>query len=216
MKIEMHFHTKETSPCGKVPARLGVQAMKNAGYEGIVITDHFSQEIFDKYEKWDQVLEEFLRGYRAALVAGSQLGIRIYLGMEIRFPENLNDFLVYGVTEEFLRENPWSYRLNLETFSKLAQKWGLFLVQAHPFRDGCFPESPEYLQGAEVFNANPRHNSNNSRSLEWAREHHLVETVGSDYHRDGDLYEKGFELLQLPKDEKGLAQALWNLRAQVS
>ena len=41
MKIELHAHTDESSGCGKMPAEELLGRFKGAGYDTIVITDHF-------------------------------------------------------------------------------------------------------------------------------------------------------------------------------
>lgn len=41
MKIELHAHTDESSGCGKMPAEELIGRFKGAGYDTIVITDHF-------------------------------------------------------------------------------------------------------------------------------------------------------------------------------
>lgn len=53
-KFESHFHTKESSPCGKVSARSGIELYHKAGYNGIVVTDHFSQSVLQgpKESNW--------------------------------------------------------------------------------------------------------------------------------------------------------------------
>ena len=40
-KYDIHTHTSEVSPCGKVEAEKVVELYKEAGYTGIVITDHY-------------------------------------------------------------------------------------------------------------------------------------------------------------------------------
>ncbi len=45
--LDMHMHTKETSSCGEVPAAEGVRLYKEAGYQGIMITDHYHKQYFD-------------------------------------------------------------------------------------------------------------------------------------------------------------------------
>ena len=57
MKIEMHAHTSETSPCGSVPADTAVREYARAGYGGMVITDHFNSSILESFpgsarERW--------------------------------------------------------------------------------------------------------------------------------------------------------------------
>jgi L-amino acid N-acyltransferase YncA len=44
--IETHMHTAESSPCGKVRAKRITRMYKDAGYAGIVVTDHFSEGAF--------------------------------------------------------------------------------------------------------------------------------------------------------------------------
>ena len=38
---------------------------------------------------------------------GDELGLDVILGAELRFPENDNDYLVYGIDEAWLRANPY-------------------------------------------------------------------------------------------------------------
>ena len=45
--LDMHMHTKETSSCGEVPAAEGVRLYKEAGYQGVMITDHYHKQYFD-------------------------------------------------------------------------------------------------------------------------------------------------------------------------
>lgn len=40
-KYELHCHTDEVSLCGKVPAGEIAEMYRQAGYSGIVITDHY-------------------------------------------------------------------------------------------------------------------------------------------------------------------------------
>ncbi len=187
-KYETHFHTDETSPCGKVPAATGVRLYHQAGYAGIIVTDHYFRGFFDMhpFSKWEKKIDLFLKGYRSALEEGLRLGIDIRLGMELRFDESFNDYLVYGFDEDFLKSNKKLYRLGLKGFRKLTAGSGITIVQAHPFRFGITPAAPELIDGIEVFNGNPRHDSKNHLALEYAEANGLKMTSGSDFHRIGD------------------------------
>ena len=46
-KYDIHTHTSEVSPCGKVEAEKVVELYKEAGYTGIVITDHYYEGFFE-------------------------------------------------------------------------------------------------------------------------------------------------------------------------
>jgi len=193
LKYETHFHTSETSPCGKVPAAEGVKMYSEAGFTGIVVTDHYCRSFFDRQlgSSWENRMDAFLRGYRHALEAGSKMGIDIHLGMELRFDENLNDYLVYGFDEDFLFKNSELYKLGLKKFRELTAGTGIVTVQAHPFRPGMIPADPKLINGIEVYNGNPRHDSANCLAHSYASENGLLMISGSDFHRPEDVARGG-------------------------
>ena len=49
--IELHLHTSESSPCGRVPAKKGMTMYREAGYDGVVVTDHFSRDVHGRSEE---------------------------------------------------------------------------------------------------------------------------------------------------------------------
>ncbi|MDD4369446.1 MAG: PHP domain-containing protein [Oscillospiraceae bacterium] len=218
-RLATHFHTKESSPCGHIPAAEGVAAYAKAGFQGIVVTDHFSESVWGRPERWggsgqqswNALLEAYMSGWHAAAAAGHKLGLDIFLGLELRFPDNLNDFLVYGVTLPFLQQHPWCYNGSLEAFHDLAQVHDLLVVQAHPFRSMCHPANPAWLDGIEVYNGNPRHDSHNDRALTWAQQTGLLQTAGDDYHQTEDCLGAG---LLFPKLEHLDAAELTGLLRQ--
>ena len=182
--IELHFHTAQSSHCGRVLAEEGVKQYKEQGYSGIVVTDHFSKKERGgpENQSWDEVCDRFLTGYHAARNVADGTDFHVFLGMEIRFPHDENDFLVYGFTEEFLREYRWIYMEELPDLMELAKKENLYIVQAHPFRPKCLLADPNYLHGIEVYNGNPRHDSHNDLAFQAAKKYKLGMTAGSDFH----------------------------------
>ncbi len=193
-QYDLHCHTKESSPCGNVRAAVMIKEYQQAGYNGLVVTDHAYPGCQKKhfFNRKRDFVDYFLQGYHALLQAAGE-DFTILLGMEIRFEENRNDYLVYGVTEEFLRRHGGLAlcKLGVEKFSALAKEEGLLLVQAHPFRTGLVRADARFLDGVEVNNGNQRHNSRNSDALAWAEQHHLMQTSGSDYHELEDLAQGG-------------------------
>ena len=67
-KYEIHSHTKNTSWCGQLDAAELVEKYKDAGYSGIVITDHYSPMTFHISEFFNKkkAIDHFLEGYRKA------------------------------------------------------------------------------------------------------------------------------------------------------
>ena len=192
-KYDTHVHTKEISPCSKVPAKEAVKMYKEAGYHGIIITDHYCDSFFISLGNltWNEKIDSFLEGYNIAFDAGKKLGLKVILGMEIRFVGDSNDYLVYGFDEDFLRNNKELYKLSLKQFRELTKKENILIFQAHPFRSGMIQAPPELLDGIEVFNGNPRHNSNNNLAYGYALKNQLLMLSGSDFHQKVDIARGG-------------------------
>jgi predicted metal-dependent phosphoesterase TrpH len=191
-RYDIHTHTKETSVCGKIPARELAARYIALGYDGIAVTDHLHDEYIESLERaddWNSCVDEYLAGYKAAkdfALSRTRGAFDVVLGIELRYPQSENDFLIFGVDEEFLRAHPYFYRSSPEDFFKNYGSKTL-IIQAHPFRSGCNPAPAGFLHGIEVFNGNPRHDSRNDCALAFAKEHpHLLQICASDTHRDGD------------------------------
>lgn len=210
---EMHAHTRETSRCANIEAFEMIREYIKAGYRGIVITDHMSPSTFVKFEDknipWHEKVDYFLQGYHAALEAADGK-INVLLGMELRFdtPTNINDFLVYGITEEFLYKNPDLLNMDIRSFSKLAHMNKMIIFQAHPFRVGMTVTDPKYLNGIEIYNGNPRHDSSNRIAEMWARKYGLLGISGSDCHMKEDVARGGLFFEKEIKDNKTLVKEL--------
>lgn len=188
-KIDPHVHTSETSPCGKVPGVEVSRIYAEGKYDGIVITDHYYEGYFDTLEglSWDEKIDAYLSGYKLAKEEGDRLGLRVFMGIELRFLENLNDYLIFGIDEDFLRQFPRLYNMNLASFRELSLLKNLLVYQAHPFRVNMVRANPELLDGIEVYNGNPRQISSNDLALRYAKDHDLLMISGSDFHRPEDL-----------------------------
>lgn len=208
-KYEMHCHTSEVSMCGRMRAREVVKAYTDAGYDGIVITDHFSPYTFRNQPslKMSEMADYFLRGYYAAKEA-AEGKIDILLGMELTFYENANDYLVYGLTEQFIRKNTNIMDMGIERFSELAHKNDMAVFQAHPFRNHMTVTNPELLDGVEAYNGNMRHDSRNDIALMWAEKFNLKMSSGSDCHQPEDVARGGIITETRLADEKALADVL--------
>lgn len=183
-KTELHAHTSEVSRCAHICGEELVDIYEKAGYSTVVITDHMSKRTFPvvKKRKWNEYVDDYLIGYNAAMKA-AQGRLNIILGMEISFYENDNDYLVYGVDEKFLRRHPNMMEMGIRKFSEVAKRSGLIVVQAHPFRDHMTVIKPGIVEGIEIFNAHPGHDSRNDIARMWAEKYgYKIRTSGSDFH----------------------------------
>lgn len=212
-KIETHLHTTHTSKCGWLTAPEIIAKYKELGYDGIAVTDHYN------YDTWNYkgidienpvgALDAFLDGYHRMCEEGAKAGIKIYMGAELRFFENQNDYLFYGFDEKLLENPKEIIDMGVVRFSEYKQSVGGVLVHAHPFRNKCVPIDPVLLDGVEILNLNPRHDSRNHLALAYAeRNPHLVRTAGSDCHRPGDEGTTGILSETLPEDSFAFAQLI--------
>ena len=189
---ETHAHTGEISPCGVVKAADVAETYIREGYAGVVITNHFSRYGFTyvKDAPWEEAVEWFYHGYEQVKeAAGDRL--TVLFGAEINLNGDPNDYLVYGVTKEFLLDHPDLLDWRIEKLSDVCREQGFLLVQAHPFRNGMRFVAPERLDGVEVFNGNMRHDSRNFLVAQWAQRYGLIATSGSDFHQMEDTARGG-------------------------
>lgn len=181
---ETHAHTAEVSPCGAMAAREVAQTYRRIGFSGVVITDHMHKGSMRKVlrQPWHAQANYFLEGYRRAK-AVEDAHFRVFLGMEIRFLDSDNDYLLFGIDEDFVRNTPdlHSYA-SLEDFRPVVDANELLLFQAHPFRHEMQIADYHLLDGMEVYNGNSSHNSSNEIAAMWAKTYRLRPSSGSDFH----------------------------------
>ena len=193
-KTETHLHTAEVSRCGKKRAFQLVRAYKEAGYSTIFVTDHFQVNTLDALGdiSWEDKVTIFLSGYYAAKCEGEKIGVCVLPGAEICFGgDDPNHYLVYGLTKDFLLQYENLHTCGIQKLREITKAHGLLLVQAHPHRDGHCVPVPQYVDGFEVYNSNPRHADMSDLSEAEAKEHGLSMIGGSDAHRDEDIAGSG-------------------------
>jgi len=187
MKIDLHVHTSETSSCGKVPAAEMARLYHEAGYDLIVITDHLIAGKNSDMPERERV-DWYLSGYRAAKAEGERLGLTVLLGAEARFSDGSEDFLLFGVQESDI---PWFMALldsgirEGEFYRTVHATGRLLMIQAHPFRTGLRQMPLNQLDGIEVYNGHPDHDSRNDLALSLAGQGDgdFIFTSGSDAHK---------------------------------
>lgn len=207
---DTHVHTAETSACATIAAKELVHVYNRFAYRGLVITDHYHGDFFRprKGLSWQEKMDVWLSGYRSARDEGRKIGMDILLGMEIRFDESPNDYLVYGLDEDFLYTHEALHQRGIQAFKQLAKDNGLLVYQAHPFRKGASPAKPAYIDGIEVYNGNRGHDSRNHLAYAYALEHGLKMSSGSDFHHGDDLATGGMVLDQAPKHSRDFVHYL--------
>ncbi len=158
-KFDLHIHTNVSDAI--CTPKEAVFAAKEAGLDGIAVTDHDS-----------------VKGLAEARKAAKEAGIILVPGLEVT--TNMGDILVLGV-EEKISGTP------SQVFDK-AHSLGGIAILAHPFVGfyqtslaGILNIIKEKIDGIEIYNANTPMNAN-IKAMEAAKKYNLVGIASSDSH----------------------------------
>ena len=197
-KYEIHSHTSECDRDAHLSARELVHLYKDAGYSGMVITDHYIERFYTLWFPEDvkgltheQQVHRWLRGFRTAREEGEKIGFTVLPGAEVRFDGFPNDYLLYGLHEDFFYTVPRLNELkNVKELIALMPE-NICVVHAHPFRDDMVVLTPdEGLFGMEVYNGGTE-KFRNGLARQFAEHYNLAMTSGSDIHGTNRLAKGG-------------------------
>lgn len=197
---ETHLHTSEGSKCAKSTGKEMADACFEAGYTGIMVTDHFyyGNTAIDKSLSWEDWVSEYCRGYENAKEEGDKIGLQVFFGWESTYEGT--DFLIYGLDKEWLISHPEIRDASIREQFKLVHQSGGIVIHAHPYREDFYIPGiklyPDYIDAVETVNAT--HNSkfsNNHYNPEfdikaeiYAAQHNFPRTAGSDVHSNVLLF----------------------------
>ena len=191
---ELHAHTNAASLCSIVEPEEYVKFYMEKGFSGMVITDHFyhGNTSVERYLEWEDFVEQFCQGYYRAKAEGDKVGFTVFFGFEQKFSNGTDEYLVYGISPEWLKSHPEIRDMDRPTFFKTIREAGGFIIQAHPFRQRVYvPDirlSLDYVDAVEVLNLGDR-DKFSRRSYEYAKNLGLPMTAGSDIHSTHRAYE---------------------------
>lgn len=205
-KLELHAHTSPVSLCGHVSPEDTVKAYADVGCDCLVITNHLNPDWLEGDP--DERAAEYLDDYYRAKARGEELGVHVILGVEVRFTENSNDYLVYGVEpDDIAKIIPFIDKGIAEFYRGFKTEKNLIL-QAHPFRKNMVLAPVDSIDGIEAFNCHPNHNSKIAVAARYAKEHGFVYTGGSDHHDTEQEALCVTRVKKLPADSFELAEIL--------
>jgi predicted metal-dependent phosphoesterase TrpH len=186
-RYELHCHDKLCSKCAHNLPEEMVHSYIEAGYDGMVFTNHFlrGNTAVDKSLPWKEKMEAYYNSYLRALNSVTDDNFNVFFGIEHNYGHG-KEVLTYGIDLDFLVRNPDIDQLPLSEYTRLVREYGGFVSQAHPFRHASFidpdvmPE-PENLDAMETYNFfnTPEENQ---QAHEFAIDKGLYETSGADVH----------------------------------
>lgn len=180
-RTELHAHTLPVSRCSEFHAEALVEVYKKTGANAIVLTNHLTPDHFVGRTK-EEVIALYIGAFCELKECAEREGMVAIFGMELRFGENSNDYLIYGIDEEDVARIVEYVESDLATFREGFWKEGYLLIQAHPKRNGMVDVPLSLLDGYEAFNMHPGHNSRPGLSSRVAHEAGLIVTGGTDFH----------------------------------
>lgn len=184
-KYETHTHTSEGSKCSHINAKALVRFYKEAGFNGLIITDHFlnGNTTVSKELSWPKKIDHLCLGYEIAAQEGNKIGIDVMFGWEYSYRGS--DLLTYGLSKGWLLKNQQIMTLSINDYCDYVRSEGGFLVHAHPFREADYIDMirlfPRKVDAVEILNAS-RLDFENDRAEEYARNYNLLRFAGTDNH----------------------------------
>ena len=139
--------------------------------------------------------------------AAAKDGFTVLLGMELRHHATANDYLIYGMTEEFIYSAGNLLLKGARDMRKFCDENGFLLFQAHPFRPFITRCNPVYLDGVEVYNGKTPLKEN-QKAENWAKNHNKIMVSGSDFHTEKHLARGGIITEKAIKSNNDLVQIL--------
>lgn len=228
-KYELHLSTADFAPKYSDAPTAGqiVEEYLAAGYTGIVLTNPWGYRPFKRadyiYKTPRQLVEEYLEGYyKLKDAAGKELDV--FLGAEVTVRQCLNEYLVYGLTPEKLKDFDLSgiYALKKipDIFERIHSLGDVLIYQAHPFMpysrvvEEVFQLRPavrpaeKRIDGMEVYIAKDEDKANHFLTRKWARDYNTPTISGSGYCQVGDRIAGGIATEEKILDNADLVRIL--------
>lgn len=197
-RYELHCHSAEGSACSDFPAREMVRFYKAHGYDGMVLTDHFTgNSAIPDWMTWEERVERFYAIYQDARDEGEKIGLKVFFGMEytlLKEADRLrsgtgNDFLLLGLTKEWLLAHREVFTPDTRRLFDAVHAAGGFIVHAHPFLEASWIDHirlfPRHVDAVEIINSGDTTRWN-ALAKQYAEHYDLPITGGSDLHHARD------------------------------
>ena len=210
MLIDLHAHTRGISICCQGEAETIIRDTKNAGVDGIVLTNHY-QSYYVQDGNAKAFAQRYIDEYYLTKEIGDKLGVKVFWGIEVTMDFDTNvHLLIYGVGTEITKDYPELYACSQKELYEIVKSYGGALVQGHPFRVRDEVIDTNYLDGIEI-NCHPKQRGSFVKEIiEIAKEDGLALTCGGDYHADAYRPKCGMYLPESIKNEKDLGDYILN------
>ena len=224
---ETHLHTVEASACGRVSGGDYIDFMKDRGFAGMFVTDHFFNGncAVPRGLSWKERVRWYTSGYHKAKEAAAGSGFSVFFGVEFNFDGD--EYLLYGIDEDWLLQNDDLLLLSREEVYNRVHEAGGIMIQAHPYRERGYLSDIRLLPGVcdavEIYNA-ANEDYQNALAYRYAVDTGKIMTAGSDihfFHDDalgGMLFERKIEseddFVRAVMSNEGIPVRLYNKKTE--
>ena len=215
-KYETHSHCSLCSACGRSTPQELIQAYHDAGYSGLVLTDHFffGNTAVDRAKPWSEFVKAYYDAYLSAKPFAKSLDFDLLFGLEHAYGSG-KELLLYGIDLEFLLDNPDIPKISVDELVKRVHDYGGIAIQAHPYRDRDYIDMSvgprtDIVDGVEIFNAcnEPK---DNKLAFDKLGKKDFIYTCGGDVHSHTQTDKfSGIALPYRVRNEKEFVSALKN------
>lgn len=176
----------EASACSYVTGAEQARIFKEAGYSGIIVTDHFfnGNTAIPHNLPWDKRIDLFYNGYKNTKEEGDKIGLSVFFGWEANYEGT--EFLIYGLDHEWMKNHPEMLYWSIEEQYHNIHEAGGYVVHAHPFRIRSYIKEirlfPDLVDAVEVYNVENRSMEADKKAEAYAKKHNLPAFAGTDSH----------------------------------
>jgi len=224
-KYELHLATSDFAVGDRagITAEEAVEKYIEAGYDGVVLTNQWGYKIYNEYEPLEAA-EGFLSAYEKFKSAAGK-DLRVFMGAEITMARCTNDYLFYGIDEDFINNfDPHSVYIDpmYEMFAYFHKRSDVLIYQAHPFLPWGRNVQTEYLEvpnirpheycidGLQVYNGSKADRCNNEIAFDWALHYNAGMISGSDIFDKNGTIDGGIVTEQPIENNEQLVSVLKN------
>ena len=214
-RYEVHLHTCRCSYCGVSTACEMVDAAHNAGYSGVVFTNHFyrGNTCVDRFLRWEDFVREYADDYAEAKSYAKKYDLDVLFGIEENYHEG-HEALIYGLSPEQVAAQPGLGHFDLPELSEYVRGCGGVIICAHPYRDRAYIPNPDidpdmdHFDGLEIYNQFNNHarDAMAARYAAWNRVDMVIS--GGDVHNAVNFGRSGLAFPHRVRDNAELVRLL--------
>ena len=192
-RYEMHLHTSRCSACAGATGEELVEAAKQKGYAGLVITNHFyhGNSAIDRSLSWRDFVGAYAEDYEKTKAFAARYDFDVFFGIEEAYG-NGKEVLIYGLSPETIAETPAFRDMTVAEMSAFVHEHRGFLAYAHPFRHRAYITNPDEEPDLKLVDAIEAYNAQNApeenrTATDFARRNQIPVIAGGDVHSAASL-----------------------------